>query len=86
MSAPKHTPGPWRVYPHGSSVPAYDVCDRIVADVITGRSAHQGPSDADAQLIASAPDLLADNERLKARVAELEEMLWGPQPSKPEGA
>jgi hypothetical protein len=54
-----HSPGPWRVYPHGASVPGYDVCDRIVADVLTGRAANEGPSDADAALIAAAPDLLA---------------------------
>ena len=56
MSA--HTPGPWKVYPPGSSVPHYDVCDRIVSDHPSGRSASEGPSDADAALIAAAPDLL----------------------------
>lgn len=56
MSA--HTPGPWRVYPAGSSVPHYDVCPRVVADKPSGRCAHEDPSDADAALIAAAPDLL----------------------------
>ena len=54
-----HTPGPWRVYPPGSSVPYYDVCARIVSDKPSGRSASDGPSDADAALIAAAPTLLS---------------------------
>ena len=53
-----HTPGPWRVYPPGSSVPYYDVCARIVSDKPSGRSASDGPSDADAALIAAAPEML----------------------------
>jgi hypothetical protein len=59
MSDTKHTPGPWRVYPRGSCVPHYDVCERIVSDYPSGRSLSDGPSDADAALIAAAPDLLA---------------------------
>jgi len=50
-----HTPGPWRVYPAGSSVPHYQVCDRIVSDVPSGRCLYDGLSDADARLIAAAP-------------------------------
>lgn len=53
-----HTKGPWRAYPAGSSVPHYDVCDRIVSDRPSGRCASEGPSDADAALIAAAPELL----------------------------
>lgn len=58
------TPGPWRVYPPGHCVPYYDVCDRIVSDNPSGRSANDGPSDADAALIAAAPDLLESLEEL----------------------
>jgi hypothetical protein len=54
------SPGPWKVYPSGRSVPGYDVCDRIVSDKWTGRSLSLvGCSDADARLIAAAPELLA---------------------------
>lgn len=54
-----HTPGPWRVYPFGTSVPHYDICPRVVSDNPSGRCSHEDPSDADAALIAAAPDLLA---------------------------
>jgi hypothetical protein len=54
----KFTPGPWHVYPPGHEVPHYDVCRRVVADVSTGRTVDMDPSDADAQLIAAAPELL----------------------------
>lgn len=64
MSGTKHTPGPWRVYPAGSCVPYYDVCPRVVANEPSGRSVHDAISDADAALIAAAPDLLAALESL----------------------
>ena len=54
----KWTKGPWRVYPPGASVPHYDVCARVVSDRPSGRAVHYDPiSDADAHLIAAAPDL-----------------------------
>lgn len=56
MSAAQHTPGPWKVYPTGTRVPGYQVCDRIVADHCHGRCFY-GTTDADARLIAAAPDL-----------------------------
>lgn len=59
----KHTPGPWRVYPPGHCVPYYDICPRVVSNKPSGRSLNDEPSDADACLIAAAPDLL--------RVAEM---------------
>ena len=58
MSQHKHTAGPWRVYPAGTSVPYYDVCQRVVSDYPSGRSSYEPPSDADARLIAAAPEML----------------------------
>jgi len=64
------SPGPWKVHPRGRSCPGYDVCDRIISDNWTGRELYSdGVSDADAQLISSAPDLLAS---LRALLAECE--------------
>lgn len=66
------TPGPWEPfndYAPGVMTP-WDViapgpCITIARNV----------GEANARLIASAPTLLADNERLRKRVADLEEML-----------
>jgi hypothetical protein len=79
MSDTKHTPGPWRVYPRGSCVPHYDVCERIVSDHPSGRSLNDGPSDADAALIAAAPDLL---DACRAALARIESDIDGKIPSK----
>lgn len=54
-----HSPGPWRVVATGHTAPGYDVCDRIISDKWTDRTASDGLSDADAALVAAAPDLLA---------------------------
>lgn len=64
----KHSPGPWKVHPRGRSAPGYDVSDRIISDTWTGRSIYtNGVSDADAALIAAAPELL---EALDALVSQ----------------
>jgi len=86
-AGPSHTPGPWRV----SSVhlknddfptkhPHYEVSGENsmlwIAHVLCFSDAHQGTEyEANARLIASAPDLLAENTSLRARVAELEAQL-----------
>ena len=61
----KWTKGPWRVCPPGAGVPHYDVCERVVSDHPSGRAVHIDPiSDADAHLIAAAPDLYRALEAL----------------------
>jgi hypothetical protein len=62
---PAHTPGPWKVYPKGVLNPGFQVCDRIVAEKYNGGDS-KSPSDANAKLIAAAPDFL---EAAKAAVA-----------------
>ena len=69
-----HTPGPWRVYqgfvhpnfsgPSPSTTNGdYAICEPL------------GPNkDANARLIAAAPELLAENERLKAKLDGLRKL------------
>ena len=73
MSAAKHTPGPWFVYPHhldrftigdynGGSGPCRVVADCAPRACITGAGDHskgEAESEANARLIAAAPELLA---------------------------
>lgn len=65
----KHTPGPWEVShgghgsPHGFVIDEYYVLNRTVADDVAIAAdivdpATQMPSEANARLIAAAPDLL----------------------------
>lgn len=64
MSETKHTPGPWTYEPGDSMecggiwAPARMVCDFI-----------EDPNEADARLIAAAPDLL---ESMMALIADIE--------------
>ena len=75
MTDAKHTPGPWEVVP---SIPeeGYNCFwlkgpnGENLAD-ISGYQSDQ-TKQANAQLIARAPDLLAENETLKKRISELE--------------
>ena len=58
------TPGPWAVEAcQNSHIVFQKSSRRVVCDVnrcyATGNKAHQGRQEADAQLIAAAPDLLA---------------------------
>jgi len=72
----KHTSGPWKVYRGGILVPGYDVAPRIVADKYNDQTGDaEGvimaggvgwPNDADARLIAAAPELLAFAENYVA--------------------
>lgn len=77
-----HTPGPWSVHiDQGQTV-------RVVSDdkskyhrlipVCTPYSLDQNPEmmPANAALIAAAPDLLAENERLRAAIAEIKATLY----------
>ena len=61
-----HTPGPWtndngRIYANGA----------MLADCDTPGHETEHQLDANARLIAAAPDLLAERDRLKAQVEEL---------------
>ncbi len=79
MSAPKHTPGPWRIseYNNGDIVgPSNGVSSVIVAKMPhwwPGASGHasQDLQAANAALIALAPDLLAERDALLAQVSQL---------------
>ena len=73
------TPGPWRVDDRLPVPVGDDSCLDVRNDsgwaVATAWGNSFGETTANARLIASAPTLLADNERLRKRVADLEEML-----------
>jgi len=67
MSDTKHTPGPWTLIgKHGTAIWAGDA---IVAQV-TGARAFHPIARANAELIASAPDMAARIERLEAALRE----------------
>ena len=74
-----HTPGPWRVEPrqaHGTRVTAIAPVAWCGTNMSVGANGCQSISEkqayANARLIAAAPDLLAERDALRARVAELE--------------
>lgn len=80
----KHTPGPWEVShgghgsPHGFVIDEYYVLNRTVADDVAIAAdivdpATQMPSEANARLIAAAPELL---EALSKAVRETEQFLF----------
>ena len=60
----KHTPGPWHVG-KGSKCVVYDAEGWAVADAVTCHNRHNA-IDANARLIAAAPDLLDALRRLCA--------------------
>lgn len=77
----KHTPGPWEVShgghgsPHGFVIDEYYVLNRTVADDVAIAAdivdpATQMPSEANARLIAAAPELLEALIRLEAELVE----------------
>ena len=55
MSAPKFTPGPWSVERHSSKLSKVEARNRVVCDAFAGSA----EDDANAQLIAAAPELMA---------------------------
>ena len=59
----KHTPGPWQV--SGSSIVAGEICIAAIEDD-GGYEAPYDEREANAALIARAPELLAENAALKA--------------------
>lgn len=72
--AVQHTPGPWTAKKHnsGSVEITHESQERhsLVA-VLPGSGLQQGSIDENARLIASAPDILAERDRLRALNAEL---------------
>jgi hypothetical protein len=67
-----YTPGPWEVL--GKQGTCVWAGNEIIAQMTNPRSRHR-QARADAVLMASAPTLLEENDRLRARVAELEAMI-----------
>jgi len=79
MSKPTHTPGPWRVGAYGTTVmtgrPNSQANDTIcslympihsgVGELLLPQDARTEQVDANARLIAAAPDLLAALQRLR---------------------
>ena len=83
----KHTPGPWEVShgghgsPRGFVIDEYFVLNRTVADDVAIAAdivdpATQMPSEANARLIAAAPDLLEVLERIVASSSLTDTQLW----------
>ncbi len=81
MSAPKHTPGPWRVgalqsYDGYTGQPFRNVwagqgdAATVTARAIRSEGAMTNDVDADARLIAAAPELLAALSELLAEAEE----------------
>ena len=72
----EHTPGPWDIE-YGQLHPASELCGYTIRteefDVVSGHLAIR--REEDAQLIASAPDLLAERNRLTEDRRELIESL-----------
>lgn len=91
MKDTKHTPGPWKSAPDFMGPDTYSEGDAIavfpanggvcICEVVArngqgiSRPDIQAQAEANARLIASAPELLADNERLREVNAELLEAL-----------
>lgn len=85
----EHTPGPWAV--GGKNVPPTTVSDSRGRHVCStggyqdGKPETLNENKANASLIARAPELLAENEALKKRIAELEAAQeWKPIETAPE--
>lgn len=54
-----HTPGPWHVGTGKAAVVVYAADGYAIADAKTYHGRHTAPAEANAALIAAAPDLLA---------------------------
>ncbi len=71
MSAPKHTPGPWRVGLNRNVIPSrVEVWARKDALCVAGGLGDGPEAEANAALIASAPDLAARISTLDALLTE----------------
>lgn len=74
MSESKHTPGPWRVNSLGPARIIYDGSREgwAIADVKTYHGRHAaGQAEANAHLIAAAPDMLESVKRMRWLCSEL---------------
>ena len=68
----KHTPGPWTTWNDGIKAPNGEiVCTVHALDADHSKIYGNGQSDHNADLIARAPTLLAENETLRQQNAEL---------------
>jgi hypothetical protein len=80
-AADGHTPGPWRLEPRDGlphvRVTAHGGCSNVATVYGLSLADADAERDANADLIARAPTLLADNARLAARERVLREALSG---------
>ena len=70
-----HTAGPWKALHQFAISVIHGPNGEHIADTGAWRDDEHPEMRANAELIASAPELLSENERLKARVKELTEVL-----------
>ena len=75
MNAPQpkhaHTPGPWEVAHHGTTPGNTSVEVQTETGLPVAVMSYCGSANANASLIARAPDLLAERDALAAQVAAL---------------
>lgn len=74
----KHTPGPWKKVYRGSNEMWTDFVGVLIGDNVIEFSGSKDSynNDADATLIASAPDLAIENEKLKSALEMVKKALW----------
>lgn len=66
-----HTPGPWHYEQASSSHRVLDSDNVLITEVESDLAENEDRYEADARLIASAPDLLAENTRLREALKQL---------------
>ena len=70
-----HTGGPWRVGKHDETLGIYDMAENYrLATIEEWRGEHEGESEANARLIAAAPDMLDALRRLTHPMASDEDL------------
>lgn len=69
IAEPKHTPGPWRMHDMEAMTVVAGHPGGEIANCLNSLSTHE-QADADARLIALAPEMLAELRRLYARHGE----------------
>lgn len=69
----KHTPGPWKIRPHWHDL--YIIANSRVGLVEVCKVGLQSEQEANATLIARAPELLEENARLRKRINDLEQAI-----------
>lgn len=71
VAARAHTPGPWEVAHHGTMPGNTSIEVQTETGLPVAVMSYCGSAEANAALIASAPDLLAERDALKAQVERL---------------